>query len=319
MALQIGRGDEVIMPSYAYMSMANAILNVGARPVFVDVEPAHLTIDPTAARRAVTRRTKAILAVHYAGYPCDMDALLAIKRQYRIALIEDAAQAIGSTYRGRMVGTIGDVGCLSFHETKNITCGEGGALVTQRTDIAACADIIREKGTNRSAFLRGNIPRYEWIAQGDNYVLSEIQAAILRAQLVKLEAVNVQHGQVGLRYLRALRPLETNGAIRLPGVHPTNHRIRYNWHLFFLLVQPPWRRDDVIAQLRRDRIQATFHFVALHTTPFGRQFHDGTPLPHAEAADRQLLRIPIYPGLRIAHQQRVIDALYQVFASRINR
>ncbi|MBI2495555.1 MAG: dTDP-4-amino-4,6-dideoxygalactose transaminase [Candidatus Omnitrophica bacterium] len=311
-ALGIGKGDEVIMPSFSYMSMANAVLNVGARPVFVDVEPDHLTIDPVAANRAVTRRTKAILAVHYAGYPCQMDALLALKRRYELAILEDAAQAIGSTYRGRALGTIGEFGCLSFHQTKNIVCGEGGAFVTQRVALADRVDLIREKGTNRSAFLRGKVGRYEWIAQGDNYVLSELQAAILREQLLKLDILTARRRRLGLRYVRWLRPLEQRGRLRLPPFRRPEEIAGYNWHFLYVMVEPPGDRNRVIAQLRARNIEATTHFPALHCSPLGRQFHRGGSLPYAEAAAKRLMRIPLHAELSVRDQQRVVEALHEV-------
>jgi len=315
-ALKIGPGDEVIVPSYSYVSMANAVLNVGARPVFVDVEPAHLTMDPAAAAAAITPRTKALLAVHYAGYPCDMDALTAVAKRHNLALIEDAAQAIGSALRGRALGTIGDVGCLSFHETKNITCGEGGAFVTSHPVLAHRADLLREKGTNRSEFLQGKVPRYEWMTEGDNYVLSELQAALLRSQLSKLDAILTVRRRLGLRYLDRLRPLEARGVIRLPRFESAHPPVTYNWHLFYIMVQPPWRRDAIMAFLRQRRIQSTFHFIALHTTPMGQRLHTAGPLPRAEAADRQLLRLPLYAGLRLNDQDRVIESLAAAFAGR---
>jgi dTDP-4-amino-4,6-dideoxygalactose transaminase len=239
-----------------------------------------------------------------------MDALLGLKRRHDLVILEDAAQAIGSTYRGRALGTIGDFGCLSFHQTKNIVCGEGGAFVTQHVALADRVDLIREKGTNRSAFLRGEVGRYEWIAQGDNYVLSELQAAILREQLLKLDIVIARRRRLGLQYVRGLRPLEQRGRLRLPPFTRPEEITGYNWHSFHVMVEPP--RDRVIAQLRARHIEATSHFPALHCSPLGRQLHRGGSLPCSEAAAERLMRIPLHAELSVRDQQRVVEALHEV-------
>jgi dTDP-4-amino-4,6-dideoxygalactose transaminase len=259
------------------------------------------------AARRVGPRTAALLPVHYAGVAPDMDALLDLARARSLRVIEDAAQGLGATYHGRALGALGDAGCFSFHETKNVTCGEGGALAVRDPELAARAEIIREKGTNRSAFLRGEVDKYTWVAEGSSYVMSDVLAAVLDAQLDKFDEIHRRRRRVAERYRAELGEWARTHGVRLTPVPPGRET---NDHLFFLLMPDEAARDQCLAHLRRAGVQATFHYVPLHSSPFGRSL-DADP-PHLPVTDRvsaSLLRLPLHPGLTDDEVGRVVTAV----------
>jgi len=291
----IQAGDEVIMPSYTFVSTANAFVLRGAVPVFVDIRPDTLNIDETLVEGAITPKTKAIVAVHYAGVGCEMDALMAIAAQRGLVVIEDAAQGLMSSYRGRALGSIGHLGAVSFHETKNIMCGEGGALLVNDARFADRAEIIREKGTNRSQFFRGQVDKYTWVDVGSSFLPSEILAAFLWAQME--EAADITRRRLGIwsEYHRWLEPLERDGRARRPVV-PTD--CSQNAHMYYLLLPSLEKRTAFIERLKTKDIHPVFHYVPLHSAPMGRQVGRavGTLSQTAELSDR-LVRLPLWLGL----------------------
>ncbi len=300
-------GDEVIMPSFTFTSTANAFVLRGAIPVFVDIRPDTLNIDETLIESAITPRTRAIVPVHYAGVSAAMGAIMDTARAHDLMVIEDAAQAIGASYAGRALGTIGEMGALSFHGSKNVSAGEGGALLLRDSELCARAEIIREKGTNRSLFLRGEIAKYTWEDVGSSYLLSNVAAAYLLAQLRAVEKINARRLVLWRRYFEALRPLEDAGALRLPNIPPES---RHNAHLFFVIFADEATRAAASAHLGKYKIGSVRHYVPLHSAPAGRRFaRTPAPMPVTEAIGDSLLRLPLYPDLADAQQDEVIDAL----------
>ena len=310
MSLGIQAGDEVVVPSFTFVSTANAVVQIGATPVFSDIEPVNLSINPSSVKRLIGRKTKAIIAVHYAGLPAAMGELLSIARKFRVSLIEDAAQAIGSRWEGRCLGTIGTCGILSFHETKNVTCGEGGAFLTKQPTLARRAELIREKGTNRTIFLQGRVPKYEWCSQGSNYVLSDILAALVLPQLQRLEKIIANRRRIGLRYLEAFQSLEHQGLVRMP--HPSSPE-GWNWHLFFLIFPSKQERERVQQALRDRGIEAPSHFPPLHLSPYARTHFDcgRGDLPVTEQVSQAILRLPLHSSLGDAEVKYVIHCVRQ--------
>jgi len=305
LALDIGPGDEVILPSFTFSSSANAVVLCGARPVFAEIRPDTLNIDPDDIRRRITPRTKAIMPVHYAGVGCDMDDIMAIAEEHGLYVVEDAAQGVGAKYKGHHLGTLGHVGCYSFHYTKNITCGEGGAFLTNQDEIAHKAEIIREKGTNRSAFLRGEVDKYSWVDRGSSYVLSDLLAALLEIQLKKLPRVIVSRQAIYERYNVGLKVLAEIGVLQLPVIPD---ECEPNYHIYYVLTRTPIERDRLISYLRAKGIGASFHYVPLHSSPFGRQLLSfGDDLAVTERISATLVRLPIYPSLSAEKQQAVIN------------
>lgn len=305
--LDLGPDDEVILPSFTFVSTANAFVRLGARPVFVDIRPDTLNIDPEAAERAVTHRTRAIFPVHYAGVGCDMDAILAIARGHGLRVVEDAAQGVNAFYRDRALGSIGDLGAYSFHETKNFICGEGGALCLNDPAYIERAEILRDKGTNRKQFFRGAVDKYTWVDVGSSYVPSEICSAFLYAQLEMMEAIGARRREIHQRYRAGLGPLAEEGLLRLPNVPP---ECRSNHHLFCILLQDQATRDGLMAYLRGQGILAVFHYIPLHTSPMGHKLggREGT-LPVTEEVSARLLRLPLYYDLTEEEQGRVVRAI----------
>jgi dTDP-4-amino-4,6-dideoxygalactose transaminase len=308
LALGIGPGQEVICPSFTFVSSANAVLRVGARPVFADIEDRTLGLDPADVEPRVTPRTVALLPVHYAGVAPDMQALLEIARRHRLRLVEDAAQGMAATWRGRALGTLGDAGCLSFHESKNVTCGEGGALLVADPDVARRAEIAREKGTNRAAFFRGEVDRYTWVAEGSSYVLSDVLAALLEAQLDKLADIQRRRAAIAARYREALGPWAAERGVRLP---PELAEREANHHIFFLLYPEPGQRDAALRSLRERGVHATFHYVPLHSAPHARRLGLGAELPVTDRVAAALLRLPLHPLLTPAEVDRVVAAVQE--------
>ena len=307
MALDIGDGDEVICPSFTFVSTANAILRVGAVPVFAEIDSTTLGLDPADVATRVTERTAALLPVHYAGIAPDMDGLMAIARDRGLRVVEDAAQGLAASYRGGPLGTIGDAGCFSFHETKNLTCGEGGALAVADPELAARAEIIREKGTNRSAFLRGEVDKYTWVDEGSSYIQSDILAAVLDAQLDKMAEIQRRRREIALAYRERLGPWAARHGVHLPPDLPD--RVS-NDHLYALLLPDQRRRDGFLAFLRGRGIGATFHYVPLHSSPFWRRLAgDVPPLPVTERVAASLARLPLHPRMTEDDVDRVVAAV----------
>lgn len=285
-------GDEVIMPSFTFVSTANAVALRGATPVFVDINPHSLNIDPNQVEAAVTQHTRAIFAVHYAGFPADMDRLTDIARAHDLMLLEDAAQALGSTYKGRPAGSLGDMAAFSFHETKNIISGEGGAITVNRSDLVERAEIIREKGTNRSRFLRGQVDKYTWVDIGSSFLPGELVAAFLLAQLEREEVIRQTRLALFDRYQSAFVDLAQRERVAPPW-HSDD--VTGNGHMFYLLMRDIEDRDALIAHLREAGIIAPFHYVPLHSAPGGRRFGRANgDLSVTDDAYSRLVRLPLY-------------------------
>lgn len=288
-------GDEVIMPAYTFVSTADAFVLRGAIPVFVDIRPDTMNMDEKLIEKAVTEKTKAIVPVHYAGVACEMDTIMDIAARHNLTVIEDAAQGIMSSYKGRALGTIGNFGCFSFHETKNYSMGEGGALLIRDEKNVEDAEIIREKGTNRSKFYRGQIDKYTWVNYGSSYLPSDMNAAYLYAQLEIADEINEARLALWNRYYRNLKPLEEAGKLELPVV-PEN--CVHNAHMFYVKAKDIQERTDFIAWLKENGIMSVFHYIPLHTAPagvkFGR-FHGEDRYTTRES--ERLARLPMYYGL----------------------
>jgi dTDP-4-amino-4,6-dideoxygalactose transaminase len=306
LSLGIGPGHEVVCPSFTFVSSANAALRVGARPVFAEIDDETLGLDPADVARRLTPKTAAIVPVHYAGIAPDMEALLDLARRHDLRLVEDAAQGIGAAWRGRALGTLGDAGALSFHESKNVSCGEGGALVVRDPAIARRAEIVREKGTNRAAFFRGEVDKYTWIAEGSSYVLSDLLAAVLAVQLEKLDEIQQRRAAIDARYREGLSDWAAAGGVRLCPRLPERGP---NHHIFYLVYPEGRLRDAALATLHARGVGATFHYVPLHSSPFGRQFAPGLELPVTERIAAGLLRLPIHPRLSASDVDRVVEAV----------
>ena len=291
----VGPGDEVIMPSYTFVSTANAFVLRGAVPVFVDIRPDTLNLDEKRIEAAITDKTRAIVPVHYAGVGCEMDTIMAIAAKHKLLVIEDAAQALMSSYKGRPLGAIGDLGAISFHETKNIISGEGGALLVNNDRYAERAEIIREKGTNRALFFRGQVDKYTWVDVGSSYLPGEIIAAFLWAQMEDAEVITRRRVAMWNNYHQWFEEAERAGKLRRPIVpaHCT-----HNAHMYYILLPDLAARTAVIAKLRAAEVQTVFHYIPLHSAPAGRKFArtHGEMMVTDDIADR-LLRLPMYAGL----------------------
>ncbi len=307
----IGPGDEVIMPAYTFVSTADAFVLRGATPVFVDIRPDTMNMDERLIEEAVTERTRAIVPVHYAGVACEMDTIMDIAARHHLAVIEDAAQGIMATYKGRALGTIGDFGCFSFHETKNYSMGEGGALLIRDQENVEAAEIIREKGTNRSKFYRGQIDKYTWINYGSSYLPSDMNAAYLYAQLEIAEEINDARLAIWERYYDNLRPLAQAGRIELPVVP---EGCVHNGHMFYIKAKDIEERTALIDYLKKNGIHAVFHYVPLHTAPaglkFGR-FHGEDRYTTRES--ERLLRLPMYYGLELGQVDYICGKLREFY------
>jgi dTDP-4-amino-4,6-dideoxygalactose transaminase len=304
MLAELGPGDEVIVPSFAYPTMATAAVRQGATPVFVDVDPETLNLDPACVEAAVGAETKAIVAVHYGGVGCEMDELLRIAGAFGSTLIEDAAHCLLAGYRDRALGSIGDLGTLSFHHTKNLTSGEGGALLVNDPDLYERAEIVWEKGTDRKRFERGEIDRYTWVDIGSSFAASELTAAFLWGQLEVAERVTEQRRAIWDRYHEAFAGLEVEGLARRPVVP---EGCRHNGHVYFLIL-PEGQRDPVLRELQEQGVGACFHYVPLHSSPAGRRFgRTAGDLSHTDRLSRSLVRLPLWAGLRPEAVDRVVE------------
>lgn len=307
-------GDEVIIPSYTFVSTANAFVLRGGVPVFVDVRPDTLNLDETKVEEAITPRTKAIVPVHYAGVGCEMDAIMAIAARHNLLVIEDAAQAIMSTYKGRPLGSIGHLGTLSFHETKNVMCGEGGALLINHPQWTSRAEIVREKGTNRTQFFRGQVDKYTWVDVGSSYLPSEITAAFLWAQLENADEITARRMANWQRYHEAFAELEALGRVRRP-IIPAD--CQHNAHMYYLLL-PDWiARSALIEKLEAHGISSVFHYVPLHSSPaglkYGRAYGD---LSRTQELSDRLLRLPMGARMREGDIGQIVDIVHEALTAK---
>lgn len=300
-------GDEIIMPSYTFVSTADAFVLRGAKVVFVDIRPDTMNIDETKIEAAITKETKAIVPVHYAGVACEMDTIMDIARRYNLLVIEDAAQAVMSTYKGKALGTIGDYGCYSFHETKNYSMGEGGALLIKNADMIEYAEVLREKGTNRSKFFRGQIDKYTWVNYGSSYLPSELNAAYLWAELEMADEINKNRLQSWNHYYNGLQELAEKGNIELPVVP---EGCVHNAHMFYIKAKDLEERTRLIAYMKENGIGCVFHYIPLHSAPAGRKFgrFHGEDQYTTKESER-LMRLPMYYGLKPEDVEKVIETI----------
>ncbi|QBR49965.1 dTDP-4-amino-4,6-dideoxygalactose transaminase [Erwinia billingiae] len=311
--IDIQPGDEVIMPSYTFVSTANAFVLRGATIVFVDIRPDTLNMDETLIEAAITDKTKAIVPVHYAGVSCDMDVIMALAAKHHLFVVEDAAQGVMSTWKGKALGTIGHIGCFSFHETKNYTAGgEGGATLINDPALVERAEIIREKGTNRSQFFRGQVDKYTWRDIGSSYLMADLQAAYLWAQLEAASAINAQRLRLWQNYYSALQPIAASGRITLPTIPST---CQHNAHMFYIKLHDIDDRTALINWLKEAEILAVFHYIPLHSSPAGQRFgrfHGEDRYTQSES--ERLLRLPLFYNLTDNNQQTVINSLLSYFS-----
>jgi dTDP-4-amino-4,6-dideoxygalactose transaminase len=313
MLCNIQPGDEIILPSFTFVSTANAFLRCGARPIFVDIRPDTLNIDESRIEAAITSRTRVIVPVHYAGVGCHMDVILEIAARHGLRVVEDAAQGVNARYQGRALGSLGHMGAYSFHETKNYVCGEGGALCINDPLLVEQAEILRDKGTNRGEFLRGEIDKYTWIAVGCSGAPSELVSAFLYAQLERMDEISHRRREVRVQYQRLLAPLVEAGLLNLPSIP---QGCQTNDHLFYIILNDGATRDALLAYLHARGVSAVFHYVPLHTSPVGRTFgYRHGDLPVTEEMSARLLRLPCYPDLTACDQEFVADLIGKFFVS----
>jgi dTDP-4-amino-4,6-dideoxygalactose transaminase len=307
MLAEVGPGDEVILPSFTFVSTANAFVLRGATPVFVDIRPDTLNLDETLIEDAVTPRTRAVVPVHYAGIACEMDRILEIASRRGLLVIEDAAQAALSRYKGRPLGSLGQLAALSFHETKNLISGEGGALLVNDERLLSRAEIIREKGTDRSRFFRGEVDKYTWVDLGSSYLPSEIVAAFLWAQLEQARDIGAARQRVWAAYYEVFEPLEAQGRCRRP---ITPAECLGNAHIFYLLLPDGAARTRALARLAERGVNAIFHYVPLHSSPAGKRFgRTAGPLRRTEDLAGRLIRLPLWPEMGAAEVEQVVRAV----------
>ena len=309
--LDIKPGDEVIMPAFTFVSTADAFVLRGAKAVFVDIRPDTMNIDENLIEDAITENTKAIVPVHYAGVACEMDKIMEIAKKHDLAVVEDAAQGVMSSYTGRALGTIGDLGCYSFHETKNYSMGEGGALLIRDPENIEDAEIIREKGTNRSKFFRGQIDKYTWVNWGSSYLPSDMNAAYLWAQLEKAEEINEDRLRSWQYYYDNLKELQDKGVIELP-VIPEG--CIHNAHMFYIKAKDLEERTALIDFLKANDILTVFHYIPLHTAPAGQKFgrFNGEDVYTTKESER-LLRLPMYYGLTEEEKEKVVKKIKEFY------
>lgn len=308
----ISEGDEVIMPSYTFVSTADAFVLRGAKIVFVDIRPDTLNIDETKIEAAITERTKAIVPVHYAGVACEMDTIMDIAKRHNLLVIEDAAQGVMSTYKGKPLGTIGDYGCYSFHETKNYSMGEGGAILIQNKNKVEEAEIIREKGTNRAKFFRGQIDKYTWVNYGSSYLPSDMNAAYLYAQLEMADEINNKRLEIWNRYYNGLQELQEMGKVELPTI-PKD--CIHNAHMFYLKAKDLEERSRLIAFLKENNILSVFHYIPLHSAPAGIRHgrFNGEDIYTTKESER-LTRLPLYYGLSLEQVDYIIGKVKEFYS-----
>ncbi len=308
---EIEPGDEVIMPAYTFVSTADAFVLRGAKVKFVDIRPDTMNIDETLIEAAISERTKAIVPVHYAGVGCEMDTIMDIAKRYGLLVIEDAAQGVMSAYQGQALGAIGDYGCYSFHETKNFSMGEGGAIVVSDEKKVELAEIIREKGTNRSKFFRGQIDKYTWVEVGSSYLPSELNAAYLWAQLEKAEEILQNRMKTWNRYYQGLKELADAEKIELPKVPK---ECRHNAHMFYIKAKDLKERTDLISFMKTKDVNMVFHYIPLHTAPAGKKYGEfiGEDRYTTKESER-LVRLPLYYGMKEIDVERVISGIWDFY------
>lgn len=308
--LEIEPGDEVIVPSFTFVSTANAFLLRGAKIVFADSNDDEPNINAGSLAELITPKTKAIVVVHYAGVACDMDPILALAQEHGLAVVEDAAQAIDSTYKGRPLGGLGDIGAFSFHETKNIISGEGGLLVLNRDAYAERAEILWEKGTNRSSFYRGEVDKYGWVDIGSSFLPSDMIAAFLFAQLENIAEIQSKRIRLWQNYFERLSDLQTHGKVRLPYI--PNYAVN-NGHMFYMVCNNADERSDLISFLKSKGIHAVFHYLPLHKSEYFADKHDGRILGNVDRYSDCLIRLPLFVELTELQQSMVIDAVHEFY------
>ena len=310
LAINIQPGDEVIMPSFTFVSTANAFVLRGAVPVFVDIRPDTLNIDETLIEASITSKTKAIVPVHYAGVSCEMDSILSLAKQYKLRVVEDAAQGVMSTYKGRALGSIGDLGAYSFHETKNVISGEGGALLINDEALIHKSEIIREKGTDRSRFFRGEVDKYTWQEVGSSFLTGELVAAFLWAQLEHAQQITSARIESWNRYHDAFASLEQQGVLRRPIV-PAD--CVHNAHMYYVILSDRYNRQHVIDELHKHDINSVFHYVPLHSSPAGARYgRTDQPLSVTDDLSGRLIRLPMWIGLTPAQQDKISESLESI-------
>jgi len=306
----IESGAEVIMPSYTFVSTANAFVLRGAKPVFVDIRPDTLNINEKLIEQAITRKTKVIVPVHYAGVACEMDVIMDIAKKHNLMVVEDAAQGVDAYYKGRALGSIGDLGCFSFHETKNFISGEGGAIAVNNPALVRQTEIIREKGTNRAEFFRGEVDKYTWQSIGSSYLPSELIAAFLYAQLECAEDITHKRLQIWNRYNEELQPLAQSGDIVLPHI-PDN--CKHNGHLFYCILKSMEVRERFLKFLKEKGILAIFHYIPLHLSPMAKKMHLNVDLPVSTDLANRIVRLPIFFMLSEEQQNYIITSVKEFF------
>ncbi|WP_411682048.1 dTDP-4-amino-4,6-dideoxygalactose transaminase [Clostridium thailandense] len=309
--IDLKQGDEVILPSYTFVSTANAIVLRGAKPIFADICEDTLNIDTIDIERKITKKTKAIIPVHYAGVACDMDYIINIAKEYRLKVVEDAAQGVNSKYKGKYLGTIGDIGCYSFHSTKNYSSGEGGAILINNDEtLIKRAEIIREKGTNRSQFIRGEVNKYSWVDFGSSYLPSDILAALLYAQFEKLDEIQKKRKKVYENYYDGLKDLEKQEKLRLPVIP---QYCESNYHMFYILLNSENERNYLMDKLKEKGISAAFHYIPLHSSPMGLKLgYKQGDIPKTENLSSRLLRLPMYAELKEADIEYIIENIEKI-------
>jgi dTDP-4-amino-4,6-dideoxygalactose transaminase len=311
LAIGIQPGDEVIMPSYTFSSTANAFLLRGAKIIFVDIRPDTLNLDESLLEQAITKNTKVVVPVHYAGVPCEMDVILEIAKIYNLYVVEDAAQSILSTYKGKQTGTIGHFGCFSFHSTKNFSCGEGGAIVFNDQDFLVSIEIIREKGTNRSQFFRGEVDKYTWRDIGSSYLLSDISSAVLYAQLEISDEILHDRLNTWNYFFESLKELREKEYIRLPTIPKT---CTHNAHIFYIITRSLEERTKLLDFCKSKNIMATFHYVPLHSSPAGQRFSKFIGLDrYTTSLSERLVRLPIYYNMKQQEKDFIVESIFEFY------
>ncbi len=294
------------MPSYTFVSTVNAFVLRGAIPVFCDIREDNLNIDENLIESLITKKTKAIVPVHYAGVACEMDKIISIAQQNGIYVIEDAAQGVSAKYKGKHLGSIGDIGCFSFHETKNFSMGEGGAICLNKEEFFERAEILREKGTNRSKFFRGQVDKYTWVDIGSSYLPSDLLAAVLWCQFEHLNQIQEKRKQIFDAYLKGLLPLQDNGLLRLPIIDDLSG---FNYHMFYIIVNSEKERNGLMDSLRTQGVYSVFHYIPLHESEYFKKHYSVVKLPITENLSRRLLRLPMYYSMNTDHYFQVIDSI----------
>ncbi len=308
----INEGDEVILPSYTFVSTANAFVLRGAKIVYCDIREDNLNIDENKIEDLITEKTKAISPVHYAGVACEMDTIMHIAKKHNLIVVEDAAQGVDAKYKDKYLGTIGDFGCYSFHETKNFSSGEGGAISINDEKYIKRAEIIREKGTNRSQFFRGEVDKYTWVDIGSSYLPSDINAAVLYNQFENMENINNKRKEIYNAYYNGLKDLQDQNKLRLPII---NDFAKTNYHMFYIILNSEEERNGLMDYLKANGILSVFHYIPLHESPYSREKFGNFSLPVTENLSRRLLRLPMYYSLKLEEVNYIVDKIHSYICS----